>query len=209
VEDLFEEQIADTWEAGVKGTFWDGRANGSVSVYYTDFENAYFFFFDAVTSTQNLGSIPEVTYQGVEIEGSALVTDNLSVNFGFGYTDSEIKEAADPADNGNQAPLVSEYTLNLGLLYQRPTQLFGGVNGVIRIDYARTGDTWWEPGNITVRSPYDLVDARVGIEMPDDWSLMLWAKNALDEEYNTEYSPGGFLWPGMPRQWGLEFSKRF
>ncbi|MEJ2604757.1 MAG: TonB-dependent receptor, partial [Gammaproteobacteria bacterium] len=120
-----------------------------------------------------------------------------------------IEKAADPADNGNQAPLVSEYTLNLGLLYQRPTQWFGGVNAVVRVDYARTGDTWWEPGNVTVRSPYDLVDARVGIEMPDDWSLMLWTKNAFDEEYNTEYSPGGFLWPGLPRRWGLEFSKRF
>ena len=95
VEDIFEEQIADTWEVGVKGTFWGGRASGSVSAYYTDFENAYFFFFDPGTSTQNLGSIPEVTYQGVEIEGSALVTDNLSVNFGLGYTDSEIKEAAE------------------------------------------------------------------------------------------------------------------
>jgi iron complex outermembrane receptor protein len=209
VEDLFEEQIADTWEVGVKGSFWGGRASGSASIYYTDFENAYFFFFDAATSTQNLGSIPEVTYQGVEIEGSALVTDNLSVNFGFGYTDSEIKRAADPDDNGNQAPLVSEYTLNLGLLYQQPTQWFGGVNAVVRVDYARTGDTWWDPGNTTVRSPYDLVDARVGIEMPDDWSLMLWTKNAFDEEYNTEYSPGGFLWPGLPRRWGLEFSKRF
>ncbi len=209
VEDLFAEQIADTWEAGVKGSFWGGRASGSASVYYTDFENAYFFFFDALTSTQNLGSIPKVTYQGVEIEGSALLTDNLSVNFGFGYTDSEIKEAADPADNGNQAPLVSEYTLNLGVLYERPTQLFGGVNAVFRVDYARTGDTWWEPGNVTVRSPYDLVDLRVGVEMPDDWALMLWAKNAFDEEYNSEYSPGGFLWPGMPRRWGLEFSKRF
>ena len=214
VEDIFEEQIADTWEVGVKGTFWGGRASGSVSAYYTDFENAYFFFFDPGTSTQNLGSIPEVTYQGVEIEGSALVTDNLSVNFGLGYTDSEIKEAADPADNGNQAPLVSEYTLNLGVLYQRPTQLFGGVNSVVRVDYSRVGDTWWDPGNISVRSPYDLVDVRVGVEMPDDWSLMLWAKNAFDEEYNTEFSPGpvpgaNFLWPGMPRRWGVEFSKRF
>ncbi len=214
VEDLFEEQIADTFEVGVKSVFLDGRANGSVSVYFTDFENAYFFFFDPTTSTQNLGGIPEVSYQGVEIEGSALLTDSLSVNFGLGYTDSEIDRAADPADNGNQAPLVSEYTLNLGLLYEKPVSLFGGVNGVVRIDYQRVGDTWWDPGNISVRSPYDVVDARIGFQAPDNWSLMLWAKNALDEEYNTEFSPGpapvaNFLWPALPRQWGLEFSKRF
>ena len=214
VDDIFDQQIADTWEAGIKSTMWDGRLSTSLSAYYTDFEGAYFFFFDPGTSTQNLGSIDEVTYQGFEFEGNVLLNEYLSANFGLGYTDSEIDKAADPADEGNEAPLVSEYTLNLGLRFQRPVDLFGGVDAVARVDYQRVGDTWWEPSNVTVRSPIDLVDVRVGFEAPDDWSVTVWAKNAFDEDYNAEFSPGpatglNFLWPALPRRWGVEFSKRF
>ncbi len=214
VDDIFDEQIADTYEAGVKTSLWQGRASVSLSAYYTDFEGAYFFFFDPGTSTQNLGSIDEVTYTGFELEASALLTSFLSANLGIGYTDSEIEEAADPADEGNQAPLVSEYTLNVGLNYERPLSALGGLNAIARVDYQRIGDTWWDQSNISVRSPIDLVDARVGVAAPDDWSLTVWVKNAFDEDYNAEFSPGpapglNFLWPSMPRRWGVELSKRF
>lgn len=215
IEDVFDEQKADTYEVGLKSLFAGGRFFTSLSAYYTDFEGAYFFFFDPNTSTQNLGSIPEVEYMGFELEGNALFNDYLSAYFGIGYTDSEIKEAADPADVGNQAPLVSEYTLNLGGVFRYPLELFGGnTDGVIRLDYQKIGDTWWDPGNISVRSPVDLVDVRIGLEVAEDWSLMLWAKNALDEEYNAEFSPGPapgahFLFKAPPRRYGVSFIKRF
>jgi iron complex outermembrane recepter protein len=214
VDDLFDEQIADTYEVGIKASLWEGRVKTSLSAYYTELEGAYFFFFDPGTSTQNLGSIDEVSYMGFEFEANALLTDFLSANVGLGYTDSEIDKAADPADEGNQAPLVSEYTVNVGLRYERPLDILGGVNGIARLDYQRIGDTWWEQSNISKRSPIDLVDARIGIALPDDWSFTVWAKNLFDEEYNAEFSPGpapglNFLWPALPRRWGVEFAKRF
>ncbi len=215
IEDIFDEQTADTYEVGVKSIFGGGRIFTSLSAYYTDFEGAYFFFFDPGTSTQNLGSIPEVEYMGFELEGNAQFTDYLNGYFGIGYTDSEIKEAADPADVGNQAPLVSEYTLNLGGVFRYPLDAFGGsTDAVIRLDYQKIGDTWWDPGNISVRSPVDIVDVRIGLEAQDNWSLMLWAKNATDEEYNAEFSPGPapgahFLFKAPPRRYGVSFIKRF
>jgi iron complex outermembrane receptor protein len=215
VEDLFEEQIADTYEIGVKSIFGDGRFTTSLSAFYTDFEKAYFFFFDPTTSTQNLGGIPEVEYTGFEFEANAQFNDYFSGYLGYGYTDSEIKRAADPADNGNQAPLVSEYTLNLGALLRYPIAFGGdGSHFVFRVDYQKIGDTWWDPGNISKRSPVDLVDARLGIEVEDNWSLMLWGRNVFDEEYNTEFSPGPapglhFLWPAPPARGGLTFIKQF
>ncbi|HWM27942.1 MAG TPA: TonB-dependent receptor [Woeseiaceae bacterium] len=215
IEDIFDEQIADTYEVGVKAIFGGGRIFTSLSAFYTDFEGAYFFFFDPGTSTQNLGSIPETEYMGFELEGNAQFNDHLTGYFGLGYTDSEIKEAADPADVGNQAPLVSEYTLNVGGVFRYPIGIFGGnTDGVIRLDYQKIGDTWWDPGNISVRSPVDLIDVRVGLDVADNWSLMLWSKNALDEEYNSEFSPGpapgaNFLFKAPPQRWGLSFIKHF
>jgi iron complex outermembrane receptor protein len=215
VEDLFDAQVADTYEAGIKTLYGEGRFSTSLNVFYTDFENAYFFFFDPTTSTQNLGGIPEVEYVGFELEGNAQFNDYLSAYYGVGYTDSEIKRAADPADNGNQAPLVTDITVNLGGQFRYPAG-FGGDDSefVVRLDYQHIGDTWWDPGNISVRSPIDLVDMRVGIEVLDNWSLMLWAKNLTDERYNAEFSPGpatgfNFLWPAPPRRWGATFIKHF
>lgn len=209
VGDLFDEQISDTYEIGAKGNFWDGRASASVALYYTQFDGAYFFFFDPGTSTQNLGTIDETDYLGLEIEANAAFSDNFSGYVGFGYTDSEIQSAADPSWVGNQAPLVSEYTLNVGAVYRQPTGVLGGAEFVARGDFSRTGETWWEPANITSRSPINLLDLRIGFEATDAWSLTLWSKNLFDEEYNTEFSPGGFIWPALPARYGVEFSKRF
>lgn len=215
VEDLFDAQVADTFEVGVKSLFAGGRFTTALSVFYTDFENAYFFFFDPTTSTQNLGGIPEVEYLGFEFEGNAQFNDYFSGYLGIGYTDSEIKRAADPADNGNQAPLVTEYSVNLGGQVRYPLSFGGGdMDGVLRFDFQRMGDTWWDPGNISKRSPVNLFDLRVGVEVAEDWSLVLWAKNLFDEEYNSEFSPGpapglNFLWPAPPRRWGATFIKRF
>ncbi len=215
IEDLFDEQTADTYEVGLKSTLAGGRIFTSFSAYYTDFEGAYFFFFDPGTSTQNLGSIPEVEYLGFELEGKAQLTRYLSGYFGIGYTDSEIKQAADPADIGNEAPLVTEYTVNLGGIFRYPLTAIGGsADGVIRLDYRRLGDTWWDPGNISVRSPVNVVDVRIGVDVADDWSLTLWSENALDEEYNAEFSPGPapgahFLFKALPRRYGLSFIKHF
>ncbi|MCO4812493.1 MAG: TonB-dependent receptor [Gammaproteobacteria bacterium] len=215
VEDLFEAQVADTFEVGVKSIFGGGRYSTALSVFQTSFDNAYFFFFDPTTSTQNLGGIPEVDYVGFEFETNARFNDYFDAYLGIGYTDSEIKRAADPADNGNQAPLVTELTLNVGGQFRYPLSFGdGNSNAVVRLDYQMMGDTWWDPGNISKRSPVNLIDFRVGVEMPDDWSVTLWAKNLFDEKYNAEFSPGpapglNFLWPAPPRRWGATFIKRF
>jgi iron complex outermembrane receptor protein len=218
VNDLYGQQTADTYEIGMKGQFFDRRLKVSASGYRTHFTNAYFFFFDPGTSTQNLGTIPEVDYTGFELETQALVTDNFQVYGGLGYTDSKILQAADPADNGNQAPLVSEYTVNAGGQYTQPVGSFGGfigdVNLVARADYQIIGKTYWDPGNISTRRPVNLLNVRAGFVSPDNWSLMFWSSNALDEKYNSEFSPGPapgqhFLFRAQPMVWGVDFTKKF
>jgi iron complex outermembrane receptor protein len=142
-----------------------------------------------------------------------MINDYLTAYFGAGYTDGEIQRAADPADNGNQAPLVTEWTFNLGGELRYPVGS-GDMDFVLRADYSYLGDTYWEPSNISVRSPINLLDMRVGVDVADNWSLMLWARNLTDERYNGEFSPGpapvaNFLWPAQPRRWGLSFIKEF
>jgi iron complex outermembrane recepter protein len=207
VADLFESEVADTWEVGAKGQFLDRRLSAGLSLYHTKSENSYFFVFLAANSTQNLGNIPEVEYKGAELELNARFTDTWTAYASYGYTDSEITEApAGTNFRGNQAPLVSRNTLNIGTELRPP--LGNGLTGILRLDFQQIGRTWWDPQNSTTRDPVDLLDLRLGVE-GESWTVTAWSKNLTDEKYNAEFSPGGFLFRALPRRYGVDFIKRF
>jgi iron complex outermembrane receptor protein len=209
VGDLFDAEVAETLEFGVKAQLLNNRVSTDFSIFDTDAEGSYFFVFLAASSTQNLGNLDKVNYQGFEFDLTAALTDYLNLNFGYGYTDSEIRASQDPTQVGNQAPLVSKNTTNAGLQYQRP---FGnsGLELFVRADYQRIGDTWWEPANVTVRRPVNLLDLRLGISgNSNSWSVTAWERNVNDVKYNAEFSPGGFVFKAKPRRWGVDFTKNF
>jgi iron complex outermembrane receptor protein len=218
INDIYDDQIAETFEIGAKGDLNGGKLRLSAALYHTTLEGAYFFYYDAGTNTQNLGSLTEVEYQGAEFELSALLGEYFTVVAGIGLTDSEI--TAVPSDDaglsnawlGNQAPLVSEVTANLGVQYRAPVG--NGMELFARADYQHMGKTWWEPDNYSSRSPVNVVDARFGLEAEDDWAVVLWVRNATDKDYNTEFSPNAnrslnFLWKAQPVRYGIELTKHF
>jgi len=205
VNDLFDAEVADTYEVGFKGRFLDQRLDLATALFYTQSTNGYFFVFLPANSTQNLGNL-DADYKGGELELTAHVTDHFDIYASYGYTDSKITDMEDRTVVGNEAPLVSRYTANAGFEYRQP--LSAGLNLTLRADYRMIGETWWEPYNVTSRDPIDLLDARIGLGS-DKWTATLWSKNLTDEDYNQEFSPGGFLFKALPRQYGLEFTYRF
>ena len=205
VNDLFEAEVADTVEVGAKGQFLDRRLNAGLSLFRTRSRNGYFFVFLAANSTQNLGNL-DATYKGAELELAFRATKRLDLYANFGYTDSEITRMADPKVIGNQAPLVSRTTLNVGVQYRQP--LPDDLSGTMRLDFQQIGRTWWDPYNVTSRDPVSLVDVRMGLE-GGKWAVSAWSKNLFDKKYNTEFSPGGFLWKALPRLYGVDLTYRF
>ena len=205
VNDLFNAEVADTVEVGAKGEFFARRLNAGLSLYKTKSTNSYFFVFLAANSTQNLGNL-DADYKGAELELNARLTDRFDLYANFGYTDSEITGMEDPTVVGNEAPLVSRTTLNFGAQYRQPVK--AGLDATFRVDFQQIGRTWWEPYNTTSRDPVDLVDARLGLES-DRWAVTAWSKNLTDKKYNTEFSPGGFLFKALPRRYGVDFTYKF
>jgi len=176
------------------------------AAYTTKSENSYFFVFLAANSTQNLGNVPETRIEGFELEALLRPSRDIQLSAAWGMTFSEIKEFPDPVVIGNEAPLISRSTINLGAQF---TPDFGnGLEGLFRVDYRRTGRTWWEPYNTTVRDPVHLVDARAGVD-GGNWGVYAFAKNLFDEEYNAEFSPGGFVFKARPRVYGVEATLEF
>ncbi|MDR2215934.1 MAG: TonB-dependent receptor [Nevskiaceae bacterium] len=205
VNDIFEAEVADTWEVGLKAQSASGAVSGSLSLFQTDSRNGYFFVFLAANSTQNLGNF-DSRLKGGEVELRWRPLNQLEFNAGWGFTNSRITAMEDASVIGNNAPLVTDNTLNLGAQFTQP--LSGDLGLLLRADFQRLGRTWWEPYNLTSRDPVSLLDARLGLTA-DNWSLVAWARNLTDEKYNAEYSPGGFLFRALPRRYGLEFNYRF
>ncbi len=205
VNDLFEAEVADTAEVGLKAQFLDQRVNLGLSAYQTESKNSYFFVFLAANSTQNLGNL-DADYDGAEIELSARVTDRFDLFASYGITNSKITNMEDTSVIGNEAPLVSEMTANLGMQYRHP--IGDSMEATIRADFHRIGRTWWEPYNTTSRDPVDLLDARLGLE-GEKWSVTAWSRNLTNEKYNAEFSPGGFLFRALPRRYGIDIAYKF
>lgn len=207
VADIYEAEVADTFELGVKTNLFDRMLTLNASAYTTKSENGYFFVFLAANSTQNLGNVPEVRLQGFEIDGTLRPARGWDINFGLGVTYSEIKRFPDRTVIGNEAPFISRYTVNLGTQYE--TNLGDSdLKGRIRIDYNRTGKTWFDVPNSTVRRPVDLVNARLTLD-GGAWSLTGFADNLFNEKYNAEFSPGGFVFKARPRVYGFEALYKF
>ncbi|HSF11778.1 MAG TPA: TonB-dependent receptor, partial [Erythrobacter sp.] len=204
VGDIFNAETADTFEFGFKSVLGPVRLNGAA--YTTLSKNSYFFVFLAQSSTQNLGNIPETRINGFELEANMELLPDLDISAALGVTDSNIQEFPDPSVIGNEAPQISRYTFNLGAQYDG--QLTDTLDALVRLDYRRTGPTWWEPFNTTVREPVDVVDARVGLTA-GDISVTAFASNLFDETYNAEFSPGGFVFRARPRRFGVEVGYKF
>jgi iron complex outermembrane recepter protein len=205
VNDLFDAEVADTYEVGAKGQFFERRLSADLSLYHTQSRNGYFFVFLPANSTQNLGNL-NATYKGVELEVSAKATERLDLYASFGYTGSRITAMEDPKVIGNEAPLVSRTTFNAGAQYRQP--LTGELTGTVRLDFQNIGRTWWDPYNVTSRDPVNLLDLRIGLQ-GQRWTLTAWSKNLTNTLYNAEFSPGGFLWRALPRRYGVDFDFHF
>jgi iron complex outermembrane recepter protein len=213
IGDQFDKEIADTIEIGLKSTWLDGRLKTNIAGFYTEAEGSYYFRFIATSGTQNLGSLDEVSHMGFEIESVALITEELTVNAAFGMIDSEIDSNATVNGVnvvGNKVPYVSDWTLNLGANYRTPLDnVYEGMEGFLRADYVVTGETYWEPSNQYNRDPFGLLDLRAGVDLNEAMTLTAWSRNVLDEEYNVEYSAGGFVTPARGRQVGVDFQWQF
>ncbi len=216
----FEKESLVSYEVGLKRTNMGGRVRTGVSLFFIDYDDQQFFLFDQ-TGTQANINVGESEILGGEIEISALPTDSLQLDLGFGITDSKIREyeavpgVLVPASAiiGRNVPGAPIWTLNLGLQHTRP--LSESLRLVSRVDYEHRDKTFWTLDNLDTQPAYDLTNLSFSIEN-DRWSARLFANNLFDEEYIEWFFAARFIglpadiaWPSPPRQVGLEYSIRF
>ena len=210
--DFAREEINDTAELGFKSQWFDNRVTLNATGFYSDVKDTHYFLFIGSISAQVMVNIDKVELMGFDLEASANLAEGLDLYAGFALTDGEIKEYTfNPEAVGNKPPYISKTTLNLGAQYVTPVS--SELEGLVRIDYSRTGERYWDPENTTKNSPVDLINARIALQDIDGrWILSVYGKNLLDTVWSPDVTADGgslFTYLPQPRVYGFDVRYNF
>ncbi len=93
--DQYDPEFAKTYEFGVKSQFFDNRVQANLALFYNDFtdKQEQSVQFDPSTNTVAtvFSNVADAVYKGVELELTALVTENFTIFGSLGYLDASYK----------------------------------------------------------------------------------------------------------------------
>jgi len=169
-----------------------------------------------------LANAEKVRVRGVEFDGSARVSDNLFVYGTAAYADGRnVRFTRAPAAledvggpqfvdiSGSRLAGLSKWAFSLGGEYAHPVgggrEIFTGADTTYRSQFSSNPT----PSRYLVIDGYAIVNARIGLRRSNGWSVSVWARNLLDEDYYEMLQPVGgntgiyvgFL--GDPRTFGV------
>ncbi|PNG29896.1 MULTISPECIES: TonB-dependent siderophore receptor [Pseudomonas] len=202
--------VGKSYEAGIKGEWFDGRLNSAFSLFRTLQEDAQQDDPACPDSTCSLNS-GKVRAQGFEAEVSGEVIERLQLLAGYTYTQTKTLEDADSSKNGQSFnSYVPRHLLRVWGDYQLGGALErfnvgAGVNA--QSDNYRVSPT---SGNHISQAGYAIWNGRIGYRIDDTWSLALNGNNLLDKRYYTTIGTEGFgNFYGDPRNFTLSVKADF
>ncbi|WP_038168170.1 TonB-dependent receptor [Verrucomicrobium sp. BvORR106] len=187
---------ATSFEAGLKGSFFNNRLQASLSVYETERKNL--LESDPTDPTFTfVVPLGTVRVRGLEYEMTGKITEDLDIQGGIAFMDSEITETLDPLTKGKEFYNVPNTQAGLRLRYDTSRWLLKGLSlgaGVIYVG-ERAGDAT----NSFALPDYWRFDAGLYYQWRN-WNFKLTCQNVTDETYYL--ATQGFadiVQPGAPR----------
>lgn len=152
----------------------------------------------------------EVTSQGLELDAAWAPVAGLTVRGSVGYVNAEFDSYQDPfapntSFNGNEVPFIPEYTGSLGVRYDFAGGFYAQTS--VRV----SGSTAFDAANTATftQDAYLVWDAEIGYTA-EHYSIALFGRNLLDEEYYTFINPQIYAGaPGNPQIFGIRLSTTF
>jgi len=205
-------EIATNYEVGVKSEFMNNRLRVNAAVFRMDYEDLQVFRLDG---SLLIAANAEATSQGLELDATALVTDNWVLNVNYGYLDAEYDQFISGGEDftGNRLPRAPENSYSITSNYT--FNLAGGSSVDFNLNYAYQDDFFHDPSNANGSGEDGYGLLRAGLTWTSatgNWDVTAWGKNLTDEEYRTHTIISNIagtvdLW-GMPRTYGLTVNYR-
>jgi len=186
----FKKETADHFELGVKSFLFDNQVSLNASVFFTKFDDLQLQTLrpDGSFAVENAA---EAEAPGVEIEGQWAATDNLTINAALLYLDAQfgdnigIIDPSRPDPSGKRLPFSSEWTGQIGAIYDRP-DTFGQWDWFASGNLFARSEQFLDPlpDDDRVQDSYSLVNLRTGLRTPGEmWEFAVWCRNCFDERY--------------------------
>lgn len=233
----YDPETVDTYELGLKAQFADNRFRLNAALFKSDFE-------DMQLTVQGVAPAPaffsstvlnagKADIQGLELEGLAQITSNLTAKLVLGYLDGEFEEIIDarfgnvaqPHDDGagNILPPWEmqnspDWNGQIALSYFVNLDGYGELSLNTALSYRDDVRMFDSTASIIDQPSYSLWDASaVWSSINEDWKASVQLKNLTDERFRT----GGYNFPataledaivgfyGAPRTWTVALSYQF
>ena len=204
----FEAEKMTVYEFGWKTSWMDNRLRFNGAVFYQDFSDKQLTS-QWLPPSGILSTRPEnasaALIQGIEVDVEAVLTDNLTMQWGYTLLSTEYDEydklSASLNDvvrggtcelttlggnttclvdlTGNEVEDVPRHQLFAGLSWR--SGLANGAELMIDFDVQYQGSRWMDEWNIVEIESYMLADFRVGLSR-DSWTVMAYVENVFDDD---------------------------
>lgn len=211
------------FEVGAKAAFATASVTASVFDYRLDNRQGFLIFLTPPARLgAGLGSVPESTSRGAELEIGWRPLDRLSVDLGIAYLDAKVTKPptdvrgfplAAPIARGTRLALSPEWSVNAVAAYAHP--IGGAMELRWQADYSYIGATTGALSDpVGVSGSRAALGARLELAPTEGgWSLALWGRNITnrfdDVRSVTDFFGGRQVMRQRPRAYGIEFSRQF
>lgn len=226
----YDPEIATSVEFGVRKSFLEDRIRFNAtyfSVTYEDFQRSAVVTVPgtAFQETRTFNAA-EVDANGLELELTALITDDLTLRANVGTLNAEYDEFLLDLDldgnledfSGREVVRAPDITAGIDLTYMQDLASGASMRYNLNFNYEDENTYYY---NEVIGSNFDTVlerrtilNANVTYRTADDrYYISLFGKNLTDDRYKTAAQAVGALWTfanyGPPRVWGVEGGFRF
>lgn len=221
---FIESERANDYELGIKSQWLDKHVRLNADLFWTDVDNYQATSTGIVNgvSTQILGNIGKVRTRGVEVELAATPFEGLSLALNASLNDARYREYPNaPCNAEESAAGLTVCSLTGQPIFESPRWIANpNVDYRFKVGqltlFSNVGYSWRshfygasDNSALTLVPGFGLLSAKVGVggsAYHSEWSLSLWAENALDKSYVPSVGRGNFGeysgQPGLPRTYG-------
>lgn len=192
----FKDEKSQSYEAGLKSRFADGRAEANLAYFYTDFTNLQVSTFDGVLGF-NVRNAGAARVQGLELDGRWAVNDRVMLRGSLVWTDFEYQDfigqcytgrAPDAADgincdySGQTNQYVPDLAGNLAIDFNVPVGDSLVFDTTLDVIYS---DDYYPQATLdptTVQDSFAKLNLRLALGAADrSWDVALLGRNLTDE----------------------------